>query len=209
MDVNRNDGRSYWDRQARRYDRAMRLFRGPVRGMIERAAEEVYGLGDVLEVAAGTGLVTAALARSARHVVATDYSAAMVEALRRRLAAERLSNVEPLARDLHALGLPSASFDAVVCANVLHLLPEPERALAGLRGLLRPGGRLIAPTFVHAETWLARAASGALALTGFPGQRRLTTRGLVHLLGRAGISVQRAETLPGLLPIAYVSGTVR
>jgi ubiquinone/menaquinone biosynthesis C-methylase UbiE len=187
----------------------MVLLGRPLPRVIALTQEEVRGAGRVLEVAAGTGLVTTALARVADHVVATDYSRAMVEVLRAKLAREGLNNVECVERDLYDLGFDRASFDAVVCANVLHLLPDLDRALASLREVLRSGGRLVAPTFVHDETLLSRAASRLLAVTGFPGQRRFTTASLGASLERAGFEVDHLETVPGFIPIGFVAGSLR
>jgi phosphatidylethanolamine/phosphatidyl-N-methylethanolamine N-methyltransferase len=63
-----------------------------------------------------------------------------------------ISNVESVHRDIYALDYPPDSFDVVVAGNVLHLVPDLERAHDALCHVLRPGGKLIAPTFVHDET---------------------------------------------------------
>lgn len=201
--------RSYWNRVARGYDRSMILLGRPLPRALALVEEELRGSAAVLEVAAGTGLFTVAAARAARHVAATDYSEAMVELLRARLAREGVANVECSVADLHALGLPPASFDAVLCANVLHLVPDLDRALASLAGMLRPGGKLVAPTFVHGETALARTLSRLARVFGFPVQRRLTTASLRAALERHGLEVHRAETIPGLLPMAFAAATSR
>lgn len=53
-----------------------------------------------------------------------------------------LDNVE--VRQLDLLDLDrSDCFDAVIAANVLHLLPDPDAALTAMVGALRPGGRLL------------------------------------------------------------------
>jgi ubiquinone/menaquinone biosynthesis C-methylase UbiE len=174
--------------------------------MIELTESELRGTGDVLEVAAGTGLVTLPLARVARHVVATDYSQSMVDVLRRRIHEAGLTNVECSQQNLYELGFPPASFDAVVCANVLHLVPDLPGALAALKAVLRPGGKLVAPTYCHAETRASRAVSRVLALTGFPSQRRLSSRTLREALEHSGLRITRQETLPGLIPISFVAG---
>lgn len=198
--------RAYWDRHAPKYDRSMKILGGPMPRTLQLAAEAVRGAERVLELAAGTGLVTLALAREARWVVATDYSRAMVSLLEKRVRAAGLSNVECRQADIYALDLEPGSFDVVVAANVLHLLPDLEGALLAMRRMLRPGGRLVLPTFCHEETRLARLASRILAITGFPGQRRFCARSLQDALQRVGIEVLRAETIPGLLPIGYVEG---
>jgi phosphatidylethanolamine/phosphatidyl-N-methylethanolamine N-methyltransferase len=202
-------GQSYWNRHARNYDRSMLLLGRPIPRMLELTESELKGAGDVLEVAAGTGLVTLPLSRVARRVVATDYSESMIDVLRQRIHEAGLTNVECSQRNLYDLGFPPASFDAIVCANVLHLVPDLSSALAALKAVLRPGGKLVAPTFCHAETRVSRAVSRVLALTGFPSQRRLSSRTLQEALEHAGLHVTRQETLPGLIPISFVAGEFR
>lgn len=199
--------RAYWDRHAKNYDRSMILLGGPVPRMTELAADAVRDAGEVLEVAAGTGLMTRALARTAGRVIATDYATAMVESVAARVHAEGLTNVTCEQADIYALRFPDAMFDAVVAANVLHLVPDLDGAIAALRRVLKPGGRLIAPTYCHAETMVSRTLSRLLALTGFPGQRRFDLAGLRGALEGAGLRVERSELVRGVIPIGYVAGT--
>lgn len=200
--------RDYWDRHAKHYDRSMVLFGGPIPRMAALAADAVRGRPRVLEVAAGTGLVTTSLARAAQEVVATDYSHAMVAALESRVKAEGLGNVRCEQADLYELRFEPRSFDAVVATNVLHLVPDLESALAALVRVLKPGGPLVVPTYCHAETTLSRAVSRLLGLTGFPGRRRFTVETLRSAVEAARVQLTRVETLPGVLPIGYVEGTV-
>lgn len=174
-------GRAYWERHAARYDRVTRFLGKPVPRMLELAAGALRGSGRVLEVAAGTGLVTAAIAPAVGSLVATDYAAAMVQELEARVRAAGL-----------------------VAANVLHLVPDLERALASLRRVLRPGGVLAAPTYLHRETIRAAVLSRLFALTGFPGARRFTARSLRDAVEGAGFRVRRAETIPGPFPIGHL-----
>jgi ubiquinone/menaquinone biosynthesis C-methylase UbiE len=199
--------RRYWDKHAKNYDRSMLLLGRPIPRMIELVGEATRGMGRVLEVAAGTGLVTPALAAGAGEVIATDYSAAMVAALKQRVRDARVTNVQCEQADLYVLPFDAGSFDAVVAANVLHLVPDLPGALAALRRVSKPGGRVVVPTFCHDETALSWVVSRALAVTGFPGHRRFTAKSLRQAVEDAGVRVTRTETLPGLIPIGYVEGT--
>lgn len=199
-------GRSYWERHAKNYDRSMKLLGGPIPRMVELAAEAVAGAPSVLEVAAGTGLVTVALARTAQEVIATDYAAAMVSALENRVHELGLQNVRCEQADMYALRFEPGSFDAVVAANVLHLVPDLPAALTALRRVLKPGARLIVPTYCHDESAFSWVMSRLLAITGFPGHRRFTVRTLREALESAGLTIVRSETLPGAIPISYVEG---
>jgi phosphatidylethanolamine/phosphatidyl-N-methylethanolamine N-methyltransferase len=203
-----NNDRLYWDKYAKNYDRSMSLLGRPIPRMVELAGEATRGLGRVLEVAAGTGLVTTALAAGAEEVIATDYSAAMVAALERRVRDAGIANVRCEQADLYALGFDDGTFDAVVAANVLHLVPDLPGALAALRRVLTARGRLVVPTFCHDETALSWVVSRALAVTGFPGHRRFTASTLKQAVEAAGVRVTRTEMLPGLIPIGYVEAVI-
>lgn len=201
--------RSYWERHASHYDASLRVLGKPFPRMLELTRDAVRGRARVLEVAAGTGLVTGALAEVAGEVVATDYASAMVERLERRIRELGLANVRCEQADIYALRFEAESFDAVVAANVLHLVPDLDGALAALRRVLKHGGKLVAPTFCHDETWLSAILSRAASLTGFPSHRRFTSRSLCATLEAFGARIDRAETLPGLVPIGFVEATFR
>ncbi|MGE0465262.1 MAG: class I SAM-dependent methyltransferase [Steroidobacteraceae bacterium] len=196
----------YWEKQAPLYDRAMRFVSRPLSRAIDLTVGAVKGSERVLEVAAGTGLITVAIAKVSKDVIATDYAGAMVNLLQRRVQQTGLSNVRCERADLYALRFNAGSFDAVIAANVLHLVPDLAAALAALRHVLRPGGRLVVPTFCHDETILSAIVSRVISLTGFPAHRRFTARSLRQALESAGLRVQHAETLPGIIPIGYADG---
>lgn len=199
-----DDGKAFWERTAGRYDLSMTLFGGPLEVMLPLVVEEVDGLERVLELAAGTGLVSAAIAPVVGELVATDYAEAMVAKLDDRVRALGLDNVRTRALDLYALD-EEEQFDAIVAANVLHLLPDLDGALDAMTRALKPGGRLIVPTYCHDQTALAQVTSRVLGLVGFPGQRRLTLDRLTATLTGRGLLIRRSVLLGGLLPIGFVS----
>ncbi|MGE5538548.1 MAG: class I SAM-dependent methyltransferase [Gemmatimonas sp.] len=98
--------------------------------------------GDILEVAAGTGVVTRALAARlpAVRIVATDLNPAMLAAARRRLADPRVTWREADAQDLP---FGDAAFDAVVCQFGAMFFPDKVTAYREARRVLRPGGRFL------------------------------------------------------------------
>lgn len=204
----RNSDRRFWERRAKDYDRSQALFGRPLPRVRDLTADAVSGADKVLEVAAGTGLTTEAIAPRVRRLVATDYADAMLDALRRRVRDAGLSNVECARGDIYALEYPSESFDAVVAANVLHLVPDLEGALAALKRLVRAGGTLVAPTFCHHETVRAWLASRALAVLGQPMHRRFTAASLQAAIESAGMVVRRAETVPGFIPLGFLEAVV-
>lgn len=110
-------------------------------GVGEHRRRTVAGLtGDVLEVGAGTGR-NFRFYDSARRVVALEPDPSMRERAVRR-AQRTPVPVEVVEGDAQRLPFPDDSFDAAVVSLVLCSIPEPERALAELHRVLRPGGVL-------------------------------------------------------------------
>jgi ubiquinone/menaquinone biosynthesis C-methylase UbiE len=110
---------------------------------LEMAARLAGVGGDVLEVAAGTGIVTRALDRALApdaRITATDLNPPML-----RVAAARLSSPRVSWRQADALDLPFAdqSFDAVVCQFGVMFYPDQTAGHAQAARVLRPGGRYL------------------------------------------------------------------
>ena len=101
----------------------------------------------VLDLAAGTGDVTEALAARGARVISTDLSPVMVEAARRR----NVPGADHRVMDMQEIDLPDASVDSVVSRFGYMLAPEPDRALRETRRVLRPGGRLAFATWAPAK----------------------------------------------------------
>ncbi len=76
--------------------------------------------------------------------VLTDFSPGMVGAARRNL--EGLRGFRFAVADAQALPFPDGSFDTVIANHMLYHVPDRALALAGIRRVLRPGGRLFAAT---------------------------------------------------------------
>lgn len=121
------------------YDRLSRM---EERGRMGELRRELVGdlRGSVLEVGIGNGL-NLKYYRDIDRLVALEPDAAMRERLQRELAGLRFP-VEVLPQGAEDLPFPDASFDAVVCSLVLCTIPNPARALAEARRVLKPGGQL-------------------------------------------------------------------
>lgn len=99
----------------------------------------------VLELAAGpgeTGFLAAERVGAGGRLISTDLGPGMVDAARRGAAARGLTHVECRVMDGQEIDLPDASVDGVLSRFGVMLMPEPARALAGARRVLRPGRRL-------------------------------------------------------------------
>lgn len=193
--------KNFWDRNAGRYDRFMRKDRA--------AYEKMYGLirpvvkgKTVLELAAGTGLIAKNIVNAAAHIEASDTSAEMIrEAKRRNHSAKLHFSVQ----DMFRLPYADKSFEVVIVSNALHIVPQPEKALAEIHRVLRDDGVLIAPTFTHAEnSFFGNSKAFFLKLAGFPLHSRWTSEEYLCFLQQNGWTVRKNAVLKASFPLTYV-----
>jgi tellurite methyltransferase len=130
--------------------------------------------GLALDVAAGTGRHSLALARAGFKVVAIDYAQTALRTLLTIARTERLS-VFPLAADLSAFALPRGRFDAILNINFL------DRALVPrLIEALRPGGALLFDTFLIDQAATGHPRNPAFMLQHYELRAMLSTMALVR-----------------------------
>lgn len=143
-----------FDEVAAGYDRTRaRLWWGRMDAWSRRmadAAEAVPGQ-LILDVAAGTGTSSEALARAHATVVACDLSPGMLA-----VAGRRHPGLSRVAADARALPFATDDFDAVTIAFGLRNISNPEMALREMLRVTRPGGRLVICEFSMPPSPLAR-----------------------------------------------------
>lgn len=164
---------------------------GPVADEHRRALVE-DAAGEVLEIGAGTGL-NLPFYRAASRVVAIEPNPGMRE--RAQASARRAKvPVEVMPGDALRLGFPDASFDTVVFSLVLCTVPDPARALAEARRVLRPGGTLRFYEHVRAkDPGLARRQDRWLVPWRWFGRGCHPNRRTVAAIESAGFRVRSLE----------------
>ena len=134
----------FWDRVACVYDVFANVINRKANRALCAAVEPWIEPGDeVLECACGTGLLSGVIAQRCGHLTATDFSAKMLRRAEKKYG--KRGNIAFEQADILHLRYPDGAFDAVVAANVIHLLDEPLRALRELDRVCRLGGRIIIP----------------------------------------------------------------
>ncbi len=106
---------------------------------------------DVLDLGTGTGYLARVAAGLGHRVTGTDLSLQML-AQARHVAQQHDLDIRFEQRDAVAPGFEFAAFDAITCRHLLWTLRSPVDAFRHWRGLLRPGGRVVAiDTFWFSE----------------------------------------------------------
>src|SRR5262249_57025722 len=109
------------------------------------------GAGKILDVACGPGIVSVALAKTARAVVAFDLTPEMLAKARDRCAKAGLTNVTLQEGSATELPFAPESFDGVVTRLAIHHLGDPGRPLAAMFRVLPPAGTLVSSDAVTAH----------------------------------------------------------
>jgi len=178
----------------------------------------------VLDVAAGAGEQSLAAARRvgpAGHVLATDIAPALLDFAKRDACAAGLESIVATRElDGEALGtLPPASFDAVVSRVGLIYFPDQQRALAGMKAALKPGGRVGAivystpdrNAFFSTPVKLIRERARLPApLPGQPGPFSLGGEGVLEAtLAKAGFRDIEVQRVPSPVRLSTAAECVR
>ncbi|WP_338447181.1 class I SAM-dependent methyltransferase [Pelagerythrobacter marensis] len=132
----------HWDDTARHYETTAH----PFTALYAEVALSRVPMGPgsaVLDVAAGTGALALAAARTGARVLATDFSPGMVAAI----AAKAVPNVETAVMDGQALSLADGTFDAVFSIFGVIMFPDWRKGLAEMARVTRPGGKGVVATW--------------------------------------------------------------
>ena len=203
---------------AQKYDQVVDLQIGPMNRSIVRERVRKEGrLGKLVEFGCGTGFYTQVLVGKADTVVATDISQGMLALAKERIKA---TNVTFQVEDCQATSLPDEVFDTAFISLVIHFT-EPEKTLAEMRRILKPGGTLIISNLdpgalngVDRVRCLIRILYHGL--TGYRvkppkgfGKNIVTEKQLRELMGKSGFKVASTETIKdpsrsSNIPIEYI-----
>lgn len=150
--------RAQWAAVAERYGTGWSHADGPdLAWLIETAGPR--STDRAIDLGAGAGHATLAIAPHVAHVTAVDPTPEM-HAVAARLATERgVGNVAFVEATADALPFPEGSFDLAVSRFSIHHWPDPAAALREVARVLRPGGRvvlidLVAPEVTNLDTFL-------------------------------------------------------
>ena len=186
--------------------------------IVERLARlAAEGRHNALEIGPGSGVYVLQLARMFDRVTVSDVQDAFLDAARALTANHR--NVTVVRDDIRRPALPAASFDVVLCTEVIEHVRESREALAGMRRLLRPGGVLLLSTpqrFSPLEIcatiaflpgvieFVRRVYREPILPTGHVNP--MTARAVRRQLAEAGFTIREAHTSGVYLPVLAEAG---
>jgi len=174
-----------------------------------RAVERLNAQGGrVLEVGVGTGLALP-LYGPGVEVTGIDFSEEMLAKAEAKVAGLGLSRVAALRQmDARALDFPDAAFDGVAAMHILSVVPEPERVMAEIARVLKPGGMVVVTNhFARTRGAMATVERVAAPLSDLLGWHSDFDR--ARILGEPSLSVEEEASLPpiGLMTLLVLRKT--
>lgn len=192
--------KNIWNFFAPVYEFSMRVQKDIYSYLYERIGEVVKGK-VVLELATGPGMIARHIAPAAKSVVATDLAPKMIETA---LKAKNPENLSFEVADATSLRFEDNSFDVVVIANALHIIPNPEKALAEIRRVLKDDGLLIAPNYLLNVGGMKNLWKKILNLIGIRFAHEWTANEFKAFLESNGWSIKMDRVIEGRIDLVYV-----
>lgn len=192
--------KNIWNFFASVYEFSMRVQKDIYSYLYERIGEVAKGK-VVLELATGPGMIARHIAPAAKSVVATDLAPKMIETA---LKAKNPENLSFEVADATSLRFEDNSFDVVVIANALHIIPNPEKALAEIRRVLKDDGLLIAPNYLLNVGGMKNLWKKILNLIGIRFAHEWTANEFKAFLESNGWSIKMDRVIEGRIDLVYV-----
>ena len=140
----------FWDKVSGVYDLFENIYNKSVyQSTGESVAKYIKNTDRVLECACGTGAISIFIAPVCKELIVSDYSVGMLKQAKKKL--KNCDNIDYRRVDITDIEAEDNSFDVVVAGNVIHLLPDPQRAMNELTRVCKDGGRLVIPTYINGD----------------------------------------------------------
>ncbi|WP_028505466.1 class I SAM-dependent methyltransferase [Ruminococcus sp. FC2018] len=140
----------FWDNVSGVYDVFEDVYNGDVNKKVSMNVASYLDKEDtVLELACGTGMITRCAAPACKKLVATDFSVGMLKKTQDNCFG--LKNIVFRKADIMDIKCKDESFDKVIAGNVIHLLDDPDKAVAQMNRVCKKGGLIIIPTYINKD----------------------------------------------------------
>ncbi len=191
----------FWDKISPLYDLFENVYNHRVyTGTGEKVAEYIEASDDVLECACGTGAISIYIAKRCKSLVATDFADGMLRQAARKC--RDYDNATFKRADITNIKCQDARFDKVVAGNVIHLLDNPEKALAELWRVVKPGGKIIIPTYISKSKSSAGFAVKFVELLGADFKKQFDLDSYKAFFNDTGYKNVEYSVVEGRMPCA-------
>ena len=136
----------FWDNSAKKYDKTEERFEYIHSKSRENARKHLKVSDIVLDYGCGTGTTSCDLASGVKQIHSIDISSEMIGLAKSKAAVRGVENVSFVQGDIFDERYKEETFDVILAFNVLHTVPNPQKVVHRIHGLLKPGGLVISVT---------------------------------------------------------------
>lgn len=202
--MDKNTVKKTWNRLATVYDFVVTAEENSYNEVARHIIKSINYEDKILELATGVGNVALELCPHCRHIEASDISEEMIRKANMNKAHSKYQNIQFTLSDACNIDCEDGTYDVVILSNALHILPDPDKAMEEIKRILKPGGKLIAPNFVHKETLRSSVISTLITSVGYPTKRRFSEDDLLEYISSHDFKIRRTALFNGAVPLAYV-----
>lgn len=200
---NQRDNQRFWEKVSGLYGPFMKHSGRLYDDVCEQIRPHLNREMAVLELACGTGQLSIPLSCRVRLWEATDFSDHMIKEAKKNGGSSRLHFS---VQDATCLPYGSETFDAVVIANALHIMPAPQLALEEIHRVLKTDGYLFAPTFIQGSSVGFKVRMALMGLVGFRTYHKWSASALAEYVSGFGFQIMEQTQLGGsLTPLCCLS----
>ena len=191
----------FWDKISPLYDLFENIYNGKVYTETGKKVAEMIDPSDVvLECACGTGAISIYIAQKCRKLVATDFAPGMLRQAKKKCS--QYQNASFKKADITQLKCRDDRFDKVVAGNVIHLLPDPKKAMDELERVVKPGGKIIIPTYINMTKKSGTIAVKLITLLGAEFKRQFDLDSYKKFFADMGYEDVEYVVVDGRMPCA-------
>lgn len=190
--MNRDETR-FWDRVAPGYAKRPVADQAAYEHKLETTRSYLDPDMEVLEFGCGTGTTALIHAPYVKHILAFDFSAQMIAIAEEKAHSKRVENVTFVQNRIEDFDPPANRYDVVLAMSILHLLKDPQAAIAKSFEMLKPGGTFHSSTVCLREgmIWFKPIAVVGRALGLLPHVLFLNSADLERMLRDAGFEIEK------------------
>ena len=200
----------YWSKFANNFEEKNNYVVGSDdMAIIFEKVKQQKDLKEILELGCGNGTYSKILLKESIQLTATDFSDEMVKVAKNRL--ESYENIKVEKADCFNIPYPESNFDTIFMANLLHIIPEPEKAIIECKRVLKKNGKLIIISFTNeGMTFINKILMIYRYLKTYgkpsPFAQSLTVRRTEEMLGKNGFQVEESKLIGKKMKAVFIRG---
>lgn len=195
----------FWDRTASSYDKSESKDFKQNQQILASIHKYTNATDQVLDFACGTGTYSVQMAKIVKQVHAIDISSKMLDRAKQKAEKHKVQNINFLQTTIFHDNLKSESYDIVFAFYILHLLEDPQKVLAKIYSLLKPGGLFISVCPCMGETKTLGSLMSFVSKLGFvPTVKSFKTKELEELIEEQHFQIVESKKLVGSFSQQYL-----